>query len=129
MQIAVFWRDARPAGVDLYRDLQTAARYFKEVGLEDVRWFGSVELADVGGGAGVRVHRLIEEDSLSDAYVRDVLARHRHDDLFRGYLWNAEQSMFAIHGALSAEDMENDVRRREVDETLQGNLEALAGEG
>ncbi len=129
MQISLFWKDARPVGTAVYSDLQTAAAHFAEVGLEDVRWFGGVEVADVDGGASLRVHRLIEEDSLSDAYVRDVLASRRSDDLYRGYLWNADQTVFAIHGSLSAADMEDELRRREIDDTLQARLEALAGEG
>jgi predicted RND superfamily exporter protein len=46
-QISVFWKDSRPAGIAVYRDLQQAARYFEEVGLLDVQWLGSVEVAEV----------------------------------------------------------------------------------
>ncbi|NIW38203.1 MAG: hypothetical protein GWN32_17535, partial [Gemmatimonadetes bacterium] len=131
MRISLFWKDARPAGVAVYRDLERAARFFAELGLEDVQWFGSVEVAEVvelEGESGLRVHRLVEQDSLSDAYIRRVLTGHRNEGLYRGYLWNAEQNVFAIHGALNPRDMEDDARRREVDETLQAKLEALAGE-
>lgn len=130
-QISVFWKDSRPPGVDLYRDLQQAARYFDEVGLLDVQWLGSVEVAEVlevEGESVLDVHTLIEEERLSDAYVRQILAERRDDDLYRGYLWNAEQSVFAIHGTLDPRDMEDDLRRREIDETLQTRLEALAGD-
>jgi predicted RND superfamily exporter protein len=131
-QISVFWKDSRPAGIAVYRDLQQAAGYFEEVGLLDVQWLGSVEVAEVvevEGESVLDVHTLIEEERLSDAYVRQVLAERRGDDLYRGYLWNAEQSVFAIHGTLDPRDMEDDLRRREIDETLQGRLEALAGDG
>ncbi len=131
MQISVFWKDTRPAGVAVYRDLRRAAHAFEDVGLRDIRWFGSIAMADVTeleGESGLRVHRLIEEDSLSDAYVREVFARHRDKGFFRGYLWNADQTVFAIHSALTDADMADDRRRREVEETLQAKLEALAGD-
>jgi predicted RND superfamily exporter protein len=130
-QISVFWKDSRPAGIAVYRDLQQAAGYFEEVGLLDVQWLGSVEVAEVvkvEGESALHVHTLIEEERLSDAYVRQVLAEHRDDHLYRGYLWNAEQTVFAIHGTLDPRDMEDDLRRREIDETLQSELEALAGD-
>ncbi len=132
MQISLFWKDARPNGVAVYRDLERAARFFVEVGLRDVRWFGNVDVAEVSdadGESGLRLHRLVEEDSLDDAYLQRVLARHREDDVYRGYLWNAEQTVFAVHGALGQEDMGSDARRREIDETLQARLEALAPAG
>jgi predicted RND superfamily exporter protein len=130
-QISVFWKDSRPAGIAVYRDLQQAAGYFEEVGQVDVQWLGSVEVAEVvkvEGESALHVHTLIEEERLSDAYVRQVLAEHRDDHLYRGYLWNAEQTVFAIHGTLDPRDMEDDLRRREIDETLQSELEALAGD-
>ncbi len=132
MQVSAFWKDARPPSAEVYRDLQRAADAFAEVGLRDVRWFGNVEVAEateMDGETGLRVHPMIEEDSLSDAYVRGVLSRYASDEMYRGYLWNAEQTVFAIHGALSESDMADDRRRREVEETLQGELETLAGEG
>jgi predicted RND superfamily exporter protein len=130
-QISVFWKDSRPAGAAVFRDLQQAAGYFEEVGLLDVRWLGSVEVAEVvelEGESVLHVHTLIEEERLSDGYVRQVLAERRDEELYRGYLWNAEQSVFAIHGTLDPRDMEDDLRRREIDETLQNRLEALAAD-
>ncbi|MGD8866491.1 MAG: MMPL family transporter, partial [Gemmatimonadales bacterium] len=132
MQISAFWEDARPVGADVYRDLQRAAGLFTEVGLEDVRWFGDVEVAEdteVDGEHALRVHPMIEGDHVSDVYVQRVLARYRDEPLYRGYLWNADQTVFAIHGALSANDMADDQRRRQVEETLQVKLEVLAGDG
>ena len=132
MQISAFWSDARPFGADVYRVLRHAASIFREVGLEDVHWFGDVEVAEdteIDGERVLRVHRMIEDDSISDAYVLRVLARYRDETLYRGYLWNADQTVFAIHGALSANDMADDQRRREVEETLQAKLKSLAGEG
>lgn len=132
MQISAFWKDARPVDADVYLALRQTARTFREVGLEDVRWFGDLEVAEdteIDGERVLRVHRMIEEDSIGDAYVRRVLARYRNEALYRGYLWNADQTVFAIHGALSASDMADDQRRREVEETLQAKLEATAGEG
>ena len=132
MQVSAFWKDERPLSADVYRDLRRAADVFAEVGLEDVRWFGNVEVAEateIDGETGLHVHRMVEEDSLIDAYVRAVLSRYAGDELYRGYLWNAEQTVFAVHGALSESDMADDRRRREVEETLQAELETLAGEG
>lgn len=131
-QISLFWRDSRSPGVALYRDLQRAARFFEEVGLTDVQWLGSVavaEFVELEGDSALDVHALIEEERLGDAYVREVLAEHRDDDLYRGYLWNDDQSVFAIHGTLERQVMDDDQRRREVEETLEGKLASLRGAG
>ena len=49
----------------------------EEAGLIDVQWVGSVEVAEVvelEGESVLHVHTLLEEERLSDAYVRRVLA-------------------------------------------------------
>ncbi|UCF19760.1 MAG: hypothetical protein JSU87_17910, partial [Gemmatimonadota bacterium] len=118
MQVSVFWRDSRPVGAAVYRDLQRAAALFEEVGLENITWFGSVEGADrhgLDGSSEPRVATLAEPESMDDSYVRDVLDRQRVNDFYRGYLWNFEQNVFAIHSTLSEEDMRSDRRRREVE--------------
>ncbi|UCF18979.1 MAG: MMPL family transporter, partial [Gemmatimonadota bacterium] len=120
----------RPVGAAVYRDLQRAAALFEEVGLENITWFGSVEVADrhgLDGSSEPRVATLAEPESIDDSYVRDVLDRQRVNDFYRGYLWNFEQNVFAIHSTLSEEDMRSDRRRREVEERLQRSLERLAG--
>ena len=127
MQVSVFWKDSRPLGLAIYRDLARAAELFDEVGLQDVRWFGNIELPEAAAD-GMRVRPLIEADSLSDAYIRRELGRHRDDAGYTGWLWNANQSTFAIHSALTQRDMADDARRREVEERLQRGLEELAGE-
>lgn len=111
-QISVFFKDSRSPDVALYRDLQQAARFFEEVGLKDVRWLGSVEAA----GA---------EERLSDSYIQQTLAQLRGDELYTGYLWNADQTVFAVHGTLPQEVMDDDRRRRQVEETLQEKLDSL----
>lgn len=125
MQVSVFWRDSRPLGFAVYRDLGRAAALFERVGLRDVRWFGSIELVE-GGGKGLRVRPLIEAHSPSDTYIRRQLDRQRDVRLYRGWLWNADQSVFAIHGTLTRRDMADDGRRRIVEETLQRGLDRLA---
>ena len=130
-QISLFWQDAQPLSAAVYRDMQRAARLFEEVGLEDVQWIGSVEVADIdvtGGEVGLRLRKLIEEEKLSDAYLREILAQHREDDLYRGYLWNSDQSVFAIHGVLN-QPLTDDLRRREIEESLTDKLASLEREG
>lgn len=130
LQISVFWEPAGAVRVDVFRDLERAARLFEEVGLKDVRWLGSVEAAETsrtGGEDVLSVRPLVERDRVDDAYLRTTLARHRTDPLYLGYLWNADQSVFAIHGALEQRDMDDDFRRREIEESLQRGLELLAG--
>lgn len=127
MQVSVFWKDSRPPSVGVYRDLARAAGLFSAVGLRDVRWFGNVQLPETAAD-GMRLRPLIEPDSLSDAYIRRELQRHREDQSYRGWLWNADQSVFAIHSALTLRDMADDARRREVEEHLQRGLEELAGD-
>jgi predicted RND superfamily exporter protein len=130
--VSLYWQDARPPGVALYRGMERAAGFFEEVGLRDVRWIGGVDVAEaavIGGESALDVHPLVEEGKLSNAYVREALLRHRDDDLLLGFLWNADQSVFAIHGTLPQEVMDDDVRRREVEETLEVKLDELRGEG
>lgn len=130
-QISLFWKDSRAPGVALYGDMQQAARFFEEVGLQDMQWIGSVEVAEVAvleGESGLRIHRLIEEEKLSDSYVQEVLAQHRNDDLYRGFIWDSAQSVFAIHGTLDQHLMD-DRRRREIEETLTEKLKSLEREG
>ncbi|KPK57902.1 MAG: hypothetical protein AMS21_11030 [Gemmatimonas sp. SG8_38_2] len=131
-QISLFWKDSRSAGVALYRDLQRAAAAFERAGLDDVQWLGSfaiAEVEEVGGESGLRVHPLIEEEKLSDTYIKDVLSRYRDDDNYRGFLWNSAQGVFAVHGALKPQDMGDDLRRREIEETLAEDLSSLEREG
>jgi predicted RND superfamily exporter protein len=130
-RFSLIWRDVRPPGVALFRDLRRAARHFEEVGLEDVDWIGSVSVAEaeeLDGEMGLRVHPLIEESRLSDEYVRTVLARYKEDNLYRGYLWNAGQTAFAIHGYLG-NGSTDDRSRREIEEALTARLQPLHTEG
>jgi hypothetical protein len=116
-RFSLVWKDSRPPGVALFRDMQRAADQFEAVGLRDVHWIGSVNVVEpeaIDGELGLRVHSLIEEDRLSDDYVRRELARHRSENLYRGYLWNADQTAFAIHGYLD-EDHSDDRSRRDID--------------
>jgi len=126
MQVSVFWKDSRPTGTAVYHDLARAAELFDEVGLTDVQWFGNLELPE-SSSTGVRVRPMIDRDSLSDAYLRRELRRHQSNDVYNGWLWNADQNTFAIHSALTPEDMADDARRRDVEESLQRELEVLAG--
>ena len=131
-QISLFWEDSRPAGVAVYRDLQRAAGFFEEVGLVDVTWLGNAEVVKVVEFGGIRapaVRPLIEELQLSDAYVQGALSAHRDHELYRGFLWNNDQSVFAVHGTMAQEVMDDDRRRREVEETLSQKLNSLRGEG
>jgi hypothetical protein len=45
----------------------------------------------VDGERGLRIHPLVEEARLTDEYVLQMLARYRDDNLYHGYLWNADR--------------------------------------
>jgi predicted RND superfamily exporter protein len=127
LRFSLIWRDTRAPGVHLYRDMQRAAREFEKAGLLDVHWIGSVSVAEaewIDGEAGLRIHPLVEESRLTDRYVQNVLVRYRDERLYRGYLWNADQTSFAIHGYLD-EHSADDRTRREIEEALSDGLAAL----
>jgi predicted RND superfamily exporter protein len=131
LRFSLVWRDSRAPGVALFRDMQRAAHQFEAVGLRDVHWIGSVSVAEpeeLDGERALRIHPLIEQQSLTDEYVKQTLARYRDDNLYRGYLWNADQTSFAIHGYLD-EGTADDRSRRRIEEALTGKLEALELEG
>lgn len=125
-QVTLFWQDSRSPGVALYRDMERAARLFEEVGLEDVRWIGSVLVAESDGeDAGLSLVPLLDSVT-ADEVVAARLARHRDDPLLAGFLWDPTQRVFAIHGYLDPE-RNNDDGRRAVEEALTQRLAALDG--
>ncbi|HWP37956.1 MAG TPA: MMPL family transporter [Gemmatimonadales bacterium] len=122
-QVTLFWQDARPPGIVLYRDMERAARLFEEAGLEDVRWIGNALVAESEGDAGLSLVPLLDSIT-TDNVVAARLARHRDDPLLRGFLWDAGQHVFALHGYLAPEQ-NHDAGRRAVEETLTERLAAL----
>jgi hypothetical protein len=125
-RFSLVWRIARDPDEELYRSLERVARHFEEVGLQNVHWLGSVpipEATEFEGELGVEVHPLVEESKLSDAYLAATLARHQTNNLYSGYLWNADQTAFGVHGYLP-EDLRGDEERRLIEEAL---TERLAG--
>ena len=130
-QFVLFWEAEDGPSIRLCQDLGRAARLFEEVGLEDVQWFGDVEVTETGaldGGASLAVYRLCDEAAVSDSTVRDRVERHRADVLLTGFLWNAEQTVFALHGYLPP-DLKTDQKRREVEEALTESLASLGIDG
>ena len=131
-RITLFWEDSRPAGSAVLRGLERVALLFESEGLRNVRWPGSVEVAEAsrsGGESVIDVHALIDLDTASEEAIRATLARHRYDPLLNGYLWNDSQTTFAVHGTLPPEVMADDVTRRGVEERLEAGVDALRGEG
>jgi len=131
-RITLFWEDSRPPGLDVYRGLEQVAGIFEAAGLRDVRWLGSVEVAesaDVGGESVLDVHPLVGSSVATDESIRKALGRHRDDALLRGYLWNGDQSAFAVHGTLPPKVMADDAARREVEEHLESEIDGLRGDG
>jgi predicted RND superfamily exporter protein len=123
-RFSLVWQITRAPDRKLYRNLEHVALQFEEVGLRDVHWFGSVpfpEATEFEGEPGVVVHPLVEEAKLSDAYVAATLARHRTNNLYSGYLWNADQTAFGVHGYLP-EDRREDVERRLIEQALTERL-------
>ena len=47
-QFVLFWEAEDGPSIRLCQDLGRAARLFEEVGLEDVQWFGDVEVTETG---------------------------------------------------------------------------------
>ena len=131
-RITLFWQDARPAGLELYRGLEQVAGIFEAAELRDVRWLGSVEVAEsieMDGESVLDVHPLVEPSSATDLSVRQAIERHVDDPLLRGYLWSQDQKTFAVHGILPPEVMADDAARREVEERLESEIDALRGDG
>ena len=83
---------------------------------------------ELEGERTLGLHPLVELDSLSDSYVRRVLGRYRNDALYRGYLWNADQTVFAVHGHLP-ESWNHDRKRSDVEAALTVQLDSLAVDG
>jgi predicted RND superfamily exporter protein len=126
-RFSLFWQGPAAPDAASYAVLEAAARVFEGVGLQDVHWLGSVEVAEVvevDGEPALHIRPLVEGSRLTDEQVRRALQRHRDDRLFSGYLWNEEQSVLGLHGYLS-QDENDDRRRREVEETLVERLAAL----
>jgi len=131
-RITLFWEDSRPPGLELYHGLERVAEVFAAAGLRDVRWLGSVEVAesaDVNGESVLDVHPLVGSAGATDESIRQALERHRIDPLLRGYLWNEDQSAYAVHGTLPPEVMTDDAARREVEERLEREIDGLRGDG
>ncbi|HSH74741.1 MAG TPA: MMPL family transporter [Longimicrobiales bacterium] len=119
-QFTLFWEDRRPMGVELFAELRAAADLFEEEGLTGVRWFGNVEVSetlDLDGEPATRIYRLVDEAPLTGSAVVGVLDRQRNNELFRGSLWNPEQTVFSIRGHLP-DEIDTDERRREVTRAL-----------
>lgn len=130
-RFSLFWQDSHSPDANTYWAMKEAALLFEEVGLQDVRWIGGVRVAkhtDLGGESALQIGPLIDQDSLSDVHLRSALARHRSDNLLRGYLWNDSQTVFGIHGYLD-QDENTDRRRREVEEALTDKLSSLGLDG
>jgi predicted RND superfamily exporter protein len=129
-RVSLFWSDSRPAGAALYRDMERVAGWFEDVGLEDVRWFGNIVVAEHlsgDGKPGVRVGPLVPRDSVTDAVVARALRRHRDDPLLQGFLWDSTQTVLLIHGYL-APGANVDTTRRRIDAALTERLETLRGD-
>lgn len=129
-RVSLFWKDHRRPGAALYRDMGTVAGWFEEVGLEDVRWFGNVVVAEhrrIDDEPGIAVGTLIAEDRVTDAAVEDALRRHRRDPLLEGFLWDTTQTVLLIHGSL-AEGANTDTTRRRLDAALSERLATLRAE-
>ncbi len=126
-RFSAFWRSHSPPGVVLYGELEAIAHRFEAVGLEDIHWIGSMPVADqvvVDGESALGLRTLVERDSVSDAYVARMLERHGDDPLYRGYLWNGDQTVFGVHGFLP-EAWNHDAKRQEVEAALTARLDSL----
>lgn len=131
-RITLFWQTSALPGVDLFRGLERVAGIFEEAGLRDVRWLGNVAVAEAVGESGesaLALRPLIEPADATDVTVRAALKRHRDDPLLRAWLWNEEQTAFAVHGTLPTEIMADDAARRTVEERLEAEIDALRGPG
>jgi predicted RND superfamily exporter protein len=131
-RITLFWRDSGPPDLELFLGLAQVAEIFASEGLRDVRWPGSVEVAGselVDGERALDVRPLVDPAGATDSSVRDAFLAYREDPLLSGYLWNRDQSTFAVHGTLPQEVMEEDGARRAVEERLEARIDSLRGEG
>ncbi len=126
-RVSLFWSDRRPPGAALYRDMERVAGWFEAVGLENVRWFGNVVVAEhrrIEDEYGIAVGTLVPEDDVNDATVARLLRRHRDDRLLKGFLWDSTQTVLLIHGYLP-EAANTDTTRRRIDAALTERLATL----
>ena len=130
-QISLFWEVGDRLDLRRYGDMEQAASLFTEVGLLNVSWIGSVDVADqalIDGESALHIHRLFEADSLSTAYIQRVLNRYRNDKLYEGILWNGDQTVFTVHGYL-ARGQNDDPNRRRIERTLTERLSSFDSAG
>ncbi len=128
---SVFWQSREEPGAELFIELERIAASMEAVGLEDVQWIGGIDVADhieYDGERTLQMRPLVEPDSVTDEYVARVLDEYRSDALYSGYLWNADQSVFAVHGHLP-DSWNHDTKRQEVDDALTASLDSLSGAG
>ena len=130
-RFTLVWQIDRPADADLYSNLQLVAGHFEDVGLRNVHWMGSVpipESTDFDGERGVEVHPIIGGPEPSDEEVASALLRHRQNNLYAGYLWNADQTSFGVHGYLPT-DRRGDEDRRVIEEELTALIAGIDAPG
>jgi len=130
-QVTLFWDIGEPLDLRTYRQMEQAAEWFAEAGLVDVIWAGNAEVADqtlIEGENALRIHRLVEPDSLDAEYLARVLDRYRRDALYEGIRWNAAQTVFTVQGYLEERE-NNDANRRRVEEMLSARLATLDAAG
>ncbi len=126
-RISLFWQDDRVPGAEMYRDMSRAASWFEAVGLDDIRWLGSVTVADaerIDGEIGVEVGPLVPAHRATDAQITDALRKHRTDRLLNGVMWDSTQTVFLIHGFLRQGE-NTDTTRRRIDSSLRDSISAL----
>jgi predicted RND superfamily exporter protein len=131
-QFALFWAEGRPVDRRAFSAMRRAAQLFEEAGLQDVKWFGNLEVVesyeDEEGETTMRARRLIARDDPDRAYLARELARYRDDKLYRGTLWNRDQSVFVVSGILAPEQ-NTDPGRRETEGALTERLRQLEAPG
>ena len=127
VRFSLFWRDRRPMGAAVYRDMARAVDAFREAGLTGFQWVGTAEVAEtatVEGEPRLSIVPLVREGEPDGPSLRERLERHRDDPRFRGVLWNADQSVFAVHGYL--DQARNHFQgRRAVERALTARLDSL----
>jgi predicted RND superfamily exporter protein len=132
-RVSFFWKDRRGFSTELYRDMERVATWFESSGLANIRWLGSVMVAEqeaIEDETGISVGPLVSPNEATDSGMVAALRLHASDPLFNGILWDTTQTIFLIHGYVKQEE-NTDPTRRQIESALAdslANFDAAAAE-
>lgn len=129
LRFSLFWEDGRPMGADVLATMRRAVDAFEAAGLRDVEWVGDVPIPGPWLGPGRSGVRTLWEwardtEGPGDAQLRTGLARLRSEPAYRGFLWDPDQRIWAMHGYLQS-GRNTDGGRRTSERALTAALDSV----